>query len=121
MRSFRLLTILAIVLSLPLFGPASIASALACDAPQSAVHDCCPDDSGNCGEHAPDHAPDHVPAKQDDCGMCSAMLACKAPHVLQAAAVVEMPASLARMLPLDATDARRPAQRPDQLLRPPQS
>ncbi|MET0660795.1 MAG: hypothetical protein ABW110_21845 [Steroidobacteraceae bacterium] len=124
MRAFRLITVLAVLLTLPFVGVASIASALTCDEAAMAApaeHDCCPDEHGG---HAPakTHAvDDEVPAKSDGCGSCDSVQACKSPQSFESTSAPDFVLLPADQLILGAVSTRIPAHSPDLPLRPPQA
>ncbi|HKQ84586.1 MAG TPA: hypothetical protein VJS42_20475 [Steroidobacteraceae bacterium] len=123
MRVLRLITVLAVLLTLPFFGVASIAGARACvEAAMAAPaeHDCCPDEQGSHAQAETHASHDGAPAQTDGCGSCDSVHACKSPQSFESTSVpafefvpIDQPA-------LGTVSARIPAHSPDLPLRPPQ-
>lgn len=117
-RRFRLITVLAMLISLPFAGIASSLAPFACPVSMeiaAAGHDCCPDEAG---QHAP--AKRHA-AGQTDCGHCDAASSCKTPQSLQAQLVPSFDGHIARHVTSGTLETLVCVFHIDTPLRPPQA
>lgn len=118
MRALRLITVVALLLTLPFFGVAAIAGALVCHDSSPAAHDCCPGEHG-AQSHGKTH--DQAPAhSDDDCGSCSAAT-CKTPQSLESNSLQGITFVAIDHITAGTAFTRLPAHSPDLPLRPPQA